>query len=506
MSVQLTAEMIEGFSGSCLIKNFDGSKPIAQFHREWWRLCCSDRRYLAISAPRGHAKSTAITITYTLAEVLFRSSKYVVIVSDSEYQAVNFLGQIKHFLIENEDIIKLFKLKKNEKGFVEFIKETESDIIVECVDGYKFRIIAKGAEQKLRGLLWNGQRPDLMVLDDLEGDEQVMNKERREKFRNWFYGALMPALSEKGKIRYVGTILHQDSMLENLMPKINGPFTVVDGLKQYQTKYQGLWRGYKYRAHDEEFEEILWPDRWSGEALREIREEYVQRGLPEKYAQEFLNIAIDESTAFFRKNDFLHETAEDKKKNLNYYIAGDFAISDKDRADYTVFTVAGLDDAGILHIRNVIRGRMDGQEIVETMIGLQRVYKPIVFGIEETQITKSLGPYLNKAMIEANEFINLYPMRPHKSDKITRAQSIRARMRAGGVKFDKGGDWYQTLEDEMLSFPRSRHDDQVDSMAYIGLLLDKMAEAATPEELEEEEYQKESKEHMDDGRDETTGY
>ena len=103
-----------------------------------------------------------------------------------------------------------------------------------------------------------------MVLDDLEGDEQVMNKERREKFRNWFYGALMPALSEKGKIRYVGTILHQDSMLENLMPKINGPFTVVDGLKQYQTKYQGLWRGYKYRAHDEEFEEILWPDRWSG--------------------------------------------------------------------------------------------------------------------------------------------------------------------------------------------------------------------------------------------------
>ncbi len=504
--ITLTAAMIEGMVGSCLIKEYDGSKPIAAFHREWWELCTSKHRFIALAAPRGHSKSTSITIAYTLAEVLFRSSKFVVIVSDSEYQACMFLGQIKHYLTNNEDIIRLFQIKKNEKGVVEFIKETESDIIVECLDGYKFRIIAKGSEQRLRGLLWNGSRPDLMVLDDMESDEQVMNKERRLKFRNWFYGALMPALSEHGKIRYVGTILHQDSMLENLMPKNHGPYTVHEGLVMKQTKYAGLWRGFKYKAHNEDFSEILWPDRWSADALQVTKEEYTQRGLPEKYAQEFLNIALDESTSFFKKNDFIPETAEDKKLRLNYYIAGDFAISERDKADYTVFAVGGMDENGILHIRNIVRERMDGNEIVETMMALQRTYQPIVFGIEETQITKALGPYLNRAMVERNTYINLYPMRPHKTDKITRAQSIRARMRAGGVKVDKSGDWYSAFEDELLSFPRARHDDQVDAMSYLGLLLERMIDAQTNEEAEEEEYQQELEESGPTGRDPDTGY
>lgn len=51
--VKLTKEMIEGLVGSCLIKEYDGSKPIASFHREWWDICCSDKRYVAIAAPRG---------------------------------------------------------------------------------------------------------------------------------------------------------------------------------------------------------------------------------------------------------------------------------------------------------------------------------------------------------------------------------------------------------------------------------------------------------------------
>ena len=47
-------------------------------------------------------------------------------VSDSEAQACMFLGQIKQSLQENEDIINLFHIKRNEKGLVEFIKETDN--------------------------------------------------------------------------------------------------------------------------------------------------------------------------------------------------------------------------------------------------------------------------------------------------------------------------------------------------------------------------------------------
>jgi hypothetical protein len=37
-------------------------------------------------------------------------------------------------------------------------------------------------------------------------------------------------------------------------------------------------------------------------------------------------------------------------------------------------------------------------------------------------------------------------------------------------------------------FPRGKHDDQVDSFAYLGMLLDKVLEAPTKQELADEEY------------------
>ena len=170
--------------------------------------------------------------------------------------------------------------------------------------------------------------------------------------------------------------------------------------------------------------------------------------------------------------------------------------------------VGGVDEDGFIHIKNVIRDRMDGLTIVETMLQIQRIYDPLAFGIEDTQITKAVGPLLNREMIQQNVFINLIPLKPHKQDKITRARSMQARMRAGGVKFDKSADWYQTLEDKCMRFPRDKHDDQVDALAYLGLMVDKLIEAPTKEEIEEEEYQNElyeSGEH-DAGRSTVTGY
>lgn len=503
----LNAEVIEGLVGSCLLKRFDGSAKIPECHRQWWRLVTGPDKFVAIAAPRNHAKSTAISLSYVLASVLFRNKKFVLLVSDTETQANLFLGSIKQELQDNPDIIDLFGIKKNDKGNVVFKKDSESDIIVELEDGHTFRIIAKGAEQKLRGLIWNGSRPDLIVCDDLENDEVVMNKDRREKFRRWFMGALLPCRSVNGEVRIVGTILHMDSMLERLMPKESDKQTVFDGLKTYSTKRQ-MWKSIKYKAHNHDFSQVLWPERHPAEALKAIRAEYVEQGLPDVYSQEYLNIPLDEAKTYFKRQDFLEMKEDDyKKKKLNY-VACDLAISEKERADYTVIAVGGVDEDGILHIIDIIRDRMDGLEIVNTMLAVQRLRDPEVFGIEDTQITKSIGPFLNMSMIEQNTFLNILPLLPHKQDKVTRARSLQARMRAGAVRFDKKADWYQTLEDEMMKFPRDRHDDQVDAMAYLGLILDRMNNAPTKEEIEEEAY----KEDLEDsglnyeGRSEYTGY
>ena len=184
------------------------------------------------------------------------------------------------------------------------------------------------------------------------------------------------------------------------------------------------------------------------------------------------------------------------------------AISEKDRADYTAIVVGGMDHNGQLHIVHVIRDRIAGDQIVETLLALQKTYDPQAVGIEDTQISKAIGPYLNRAMLESGIYLNLVMLKPHRQDKIQRARSIQARMRAGQVKFDKDADWWDVFFDECLSFPRAKHDDVVDALAYQGILIDHMSEGMTKEELDEEEYEETYKNsgYADLGRDTCTGY
>jgi hypothetical protein len=360
----LTADVIEGFSASLLQKNFDGAVKSPACHREWWELFCSGHKQVAIAAPRRHAKTTALTQTCALAAALFRERVNIVIVSDTITQAIQFLGGIKTELIENEQLRSLFKIHS-------FIKETEDEFICMCEDGHKFRMSAKGAEQKLRGMKWGHIRPDLIMCDDLENDEIVMNKERRAKFKRWFYAALLPSMSYNGKVMYVGTILHNDALLESLMPKRHEKYTVVEDLKTYSTRPKPGWKSVKYRAHTSDFTGILWPEQYDKSWFQAKRQEYLDQGLPDVYSQEFLNIPLDESIAYFRRADFKEYTDADKnifrgndwRKYFNFYIATDLAVSLSEVSDFCAFVVGAVDENGVLYIIHVIRERMDSQEI-----------------------------------------------------------------------------------------------------------------------------------------------
>jgi predicted phage terminase large subunit-like protein len=505
--MKLNRDIIAGFVGGILSSRFDGQSASPEFHKECWELCTSEEKFVAICAPRGHAKSTAVTLGYGLATLLFRQRKFMLLVSDTESQASLFLGTFKQELQDNQELIDLFRIKKNEAGQVKFVKDSETDIIVECEDGHRFRIIAKGAEQKLRGLIWNGSRPDIIMIDDFENDELVMNKERRDKMRRWFNGALLPCRSDSGIVRVVGTILHADSLLERLMPNPSDKHTVTSDLKQYSTR-KGMWKSVKYRAHNKDFTELLWPSKKSAEDFKMLYTEAIKEGTTDVYSQEYLNEPIDEAVAFFKKADFLPIKEEDLNLNLNYYIAVDLAISQSEKADYSVFVIAGVDENKILHIKDVIRERLDGRDIVDTLLRLQRLYEPEAIGIEEMQVSKAIGPFLREEMVKTNTYLSYVPLKHMGQDKVTRAKSIQARMRAHGIKFDKSADWFGIFENELLQFPRGKNDDQVDAFSYLGRMLDKIIEASTKEEIEEDEYRDElnGDNSTGYGRNSTTGY
>lgn len=492
--MDLTADIVYGFSESVLKKNYDNPQPTPRLHKEMWEICCSDEPKVAIAAPRGHAKSTAVTHAYTLATLLFRQRSYALVISDTETQAIQFLNDIKNELHENEELKVLFNITR-------FIKESESDIIVEMgADKHQFRVTAKGAEQKIRGLKWRGRRPDLIICDDLENDEIVLNEERRKKFRDWFYGAVIPALSDSGIIRVVGTILHLDALLERFMPQLDSDLTVDGPLMSYSRDFRKAWFSVRYRAHSgvENFDHILWEDKFSEERLSSIRKDYVDQGFPEGYAQEYLNYPIDDTIAYFRKGDFIPLDETSRNERLEYYIGADLAISEKDRSAYTVFVVAGVDTRGVMKIVDVVRFRGDSLEIIDQMFSLHKRYTPEMFIVEKENIARSIGPFIYKRMEETGVYINLATDAVPSVDKMKRARSIQARLRAGQVQFDTEAEWYPTFLMEMLQFPRGRYMDQVDALSWIGLYLDKQTYVKSSEEIEEEEWEEEKQDTYDD--------
>jgi predicted phage terminase large subunit-like protein len=498
--MQLDAQTMYGFTNSLLISRFDNPVPSPRFHLKLWELMCDPHDKVAVAAPRGHAKSTAVTHAFVLANICFRLKQHIMVVSDTEAQSVNFLGDIKTEFIENEELISAFEIKR-------LAKDREAEIIIEFNDGHRVRVIAKGAEQKVRGTKWRNIRPDLIVGDDLENDEAVMNEERRVKFRNWFFSALCECGGDDTQIRIVGTVLHMDSLLERLMPEFNGKFTESTPLYDYSTKPNSVWKSIRFRAHDEDFSNILWPERWNKEHFIRKRAGYVEQGNPAGYAQEFLNYPVDESTAYFQKRDFL--PIQDNEEPLQYYVACDLAISEKKSRAYTVFAVAAVNSKGKLKFKDIIRFRGDSLEIIDELFRVQNIYKPEIFFIEQENIARALGPVLNKAMQERQTYLSIQPMQATK-DKIQRARALQARMRAGMVEFDTEAEWYPGFQQEFLQFPRGAYMDQVDAASWIALGLDQIVDAPSGRDLLEDEWEQEIEDsyysNNDYGRNSTTGY
>lgn len=484
--MKLNAEKIEAFAGLFLSPLYDGAKPTPPFHREMWDLYCSDIPSVACAAPRNHAKSTALTHVYILATALFRVEKYIILLGSSEEMAAEALGDISGELHGNEDLIREFGIKR-------FITDSKTEIIVEMDDGYQFRIVARGSEQKIRGRKWRGTRPGLIVFDDMEEDEQVESPDRRLKFRRWFFRAAKQSLRDGGKIRGHGTILHDDALLMRLMRN-------------------KTWTTRLYKAHKsyDDFSEILWPEKFPEEKLRAIRAEFEAEQDAAGYAQEYLNDPLDNADRYLKPEDFLPMSIRDYESQKVIHAAADFALSTKDHANRTSFTIGGVDSKNILHFVDERVGKWDSLEIIEQMIQIQKDHNPEVFWVENGQAWLAIKPVLLKEMRRRNIFINIMERTPI-SDKAARGRSLQKRMRAQATRFDKEAPWYPAFEQELLKFTgvaKAALDDQFDSAALLSLGFETRVEIEEDDFWDDDDYEQERQSHLvkNRGRSAVTGY
>ena len=494
--MQLTAELLEAFAGLFLSPRYDAPQPTPEFHRECWRRYCSDHPACATAAPRNHAKSTALTHDYILASVLFRVEPYVVLIGSTEEMAIEHLQDISNELHENEELIQHF-------GVVGFPSDAKTDIVCKLRDGYEFRIIARGAEQRIRGRKWKGRRPGLIVFDDIEEDEMVESVDRRRKFRRWFFRAAKQALRDGGRIRGHGTILHEDALLNRVIKD--------DG-----------WDGVLYKAHAgfDDFSEILWPEKFPESRLRSIRQEFINQGDAPGYSQEYLNDPFDNSDAYLRKDDFSPMTEEDELASKIFYVGCDFAVSKADKANRTSFTVGGVDLANTLHIVDEYVGRWESsvsfaeqangeQGWIDIMFDIQKKYFPDVWYVEDGVIWKAVSAMVYKEMQRRDTWMAITAITPIK-DKAVRGRNFQKRHRAGGVRYNKNTEWYPTYEAELLRFTGTGAaiaDDQFDSTSIMVKGLEVAPEVEEEDFMDEDELEMASaKPSQFSGANDTTGY
>lgn len=423
----------------------------ASFHKEMMDLARANR-FCAFAAPRGHAKSTTISFFYVLHQALYERRKNIVIISASEDMAKRFLRRLRDEMEYNPMIAWLFGVQKSDKW-----SETELRL------NNKVVIHAKGRGAQLRGLIDGATRPDLIILDDIEDEELVRSELRRQDLSSWFNGSVLPTLAPKiGQCIFVGTVLHEDSLLNNLLnPERYPDFT--------QRKYKAI-------NTDTTPPSALWPERQDIEALQHIKDSYIARYQLAQFYMEYQNDPMPPESATFRPEffQFFEDIPHDANTITECYIdLGGGSI--KQNADYTSMVVLKIDKHNTIFIDDYKNVRMgtDTKQIADAMFDIYARHQPRKFVIEKTVATNMVMHALTEEMLKRNIHLNIELISPTRGSgdrrgnmsdgKFQRIASMEAAFKLGVIKMRK---WMTELQEQLLAFPRASHDDLVDALAY----------------------------------------
>jgi len=197
---------------------FDEENRSAESHFQLMDHLFRKNQFKGFECSRGLAKSTLIGI-YHLLYIAFLGRKpnfgrvdYVLYIMDTVSQVGANFEQLLIILDENEELKKHLKVKKSRLG-------DDPTLYIYNVDLKRMIFFkGRGAGQKMRGTRIAGKRPNIILLDDIENDENVESKESRQKLNNWFFNAVIPAVNPNNyEIDFIGTPIHQDSLLLNLL-------------------------------------------------------------------------------------------------------------------------------------------------------------------------------------------------------------------------------------------------------------------------------------------------
>lgn len=420
----------------------------------------------AIAAPRGEAKSTLVSQLFTLYCLITQKKRYCLIVMDSIDQAYPMLEAIKVELEFNQRL----RIDFPEVAGVGRVWQA-STIITKANQ----KVQVAGSGKKLRGLRHGAFRPDLVVLDDIENDEQVRSPEQRDKLHHWLKKTVLPlgSAGDKFDVIYIGTILHYDSVLSRTLNnkawhcakfkallKLPYNMTLWDEWESlYLNEGEAVADSF-YKAHEAELLEgavISWQAR-PLLALMKIR----ARDGHSTFDSEYQNDPVSTDEAIFAKSIQYWTHLPD---DLIYFGAVDPSLGKAGASrDPSAILVGGYQrSTGKLFVVEAQIKKRLPDLIIEDVIRLHKQYHCLRWFVEAVQFQEFLHTELVKRAAQRGSPVPAIAIKPS-TDKMLRIESLQPHIANGLILLNTQ---QSTLIEQLRHFPKADHDDGADALEML---------------------------------------
>ena len=426
------------------IPSSDDVKP-ALFHEEWSDILLNGTGNFAIEAFRESAK-TQIVIRANLLHALTYPQKhrsYLVIICANQTRAS------KHLL----DVSREFLSSAKMKGLVKEVKDNSGLALeVQYKTGEKVRIEAYGKGAAVRGLSWGSKRPDLVIIDDPQDEEDASSETVTNKDWDWFLSDVY-FLGQSTRIFLIGNNLGERCIIEQILRN-------AASLKFTTRRIPILTPEGK----------SAWPEKWPLKAIEEDRNSYALLGKTDIWYRNKMCECISPESQTFKREYFKYYDQAPTKRDLNIYTTVDLAISQKANADYSAIVTVGVNSSGHWFVLDVEYGRYDPTTTMDAIFSAVRKWEPLSVGIENVAYQSALQHFLEKEMPKRGIFFRITPLKAEKKKEL-RIDTLQPRFAVGTVWFKRNASWLDKLESELLAYPHGAHDDVIDALAYMEQLV-----------------------------------
>jgi predicted phage terminase large subunit-like protein len=395
--------------------------------------------------------------------IIRAKKKFMLLAMDSYEQAALMLEGIKIELTDNPRLSMDFPLQTGQGRMWregEFI--TVNHIMVQAV----------GSRMKVRGRRHGAYRPDLVILDDIENDENVRSPDYRNKLEQWVLKAVEPVGPPDGSMDMVilGTLLHFDAVLARISRMKSWEAHNFRAIVRYPDA-MNLWDIFseialndgeevalEYHANNKlemnKGAEVFW------EAMKPLEQLMLTRALtPAAFQSEYQNEPYADNAAF-KEFHYWSKTPSD----LLIFGAIDPSLGKKGKGDPSAILIGGLDRVtGRLDVLSAsIRRRLPDVQI-EDILSLQREYKCSLWFVEAVQFQEFFRTSLMTRAAKEGLSLPCIPVTPI-TDKLLRIERLQPPIKDGLIRFHSS---QTVLLDQFRQFPNAAHDDGPDCLEML---------------------------------------